>query len=574
MHSFFILSIQERAWLKCLTCGKVYTTKSSYYSHRRKWHPKLPRVEDIYRKGKKLQTGTGNKETADKSQVTNESAGGKLTTNRKIGGVVGGVGTKKSALANDSNITVKSVVNIKKKHNNTIENITLKVSNEGKRGKRSPVKRRATSSSNQEPEPGSRKEDENLKVANIVDNVKVSPKAKTKQSSVITDKKTESKAKKKEVIKVKLKKPKVIHDAAKKNKCEERKEENPEAPKKKKRKTAKEPTVTEIQVEEKSPKKKKKKDPTSKKHEKKKKKKSSTKDERQTTTPESTVSVSSEAQQVTNNSTKVNRRKSSSPRKSTGPKFSPLVMPERDLNSEPTSSGSPGSEDRALIQVAPVLSMKAYNSDGRPIHVKFVPVLAQPDDEEGSPGASNDEICASIRKQALDIAARVKDELISSGVRVSSTSTENSSDYLSKVKHQSPNSKQINISPLLPSNSDTSVPSEGVEENNNEIVCSEPLDLSLPSNKKKSKNDDTTTKAQPEQKSNEVTTLVYDPEDVIDIRPIEYQSGRVNAGDDWVVPPRDFRKKGRPPKPMKQKTISLADPSRVVSSMVINVDLE
>ena len=101
---------------------------------------------------------------------------------------------------------------------------------------------------------------------------------------------------------------------------------------------------------------------------------------------------------------------------------------------------------------------------------------------------STDEICASIQKQALDIAARVKDELISSGVRVSSTSTENSSDYLSKVDHQSPNSKQINISPLLPSNRNSNIATQetvgAVEENNNELVCAEPLDLSISSTTK------------------------------------------------------------------------------------------
>ena len=66
----------------------------------------------------------------------------------------------------------------------------------------------------------------------------------------------------------------------------------------------------------------------------------------------------------------------------------------------------------------------------------------------------------------------------------------------------------------------------------------------------------------------------YDPENVIDITPIEYPSGRKSKNDGWVVPQRDFRKRGRPPRPMKQKVIAVGDPSRVVSSMVINVDLQ
>ena len=559
--------------MKCLVCGKVYTTRSSYYSHRRKRHPKLPRVEDIYRRGQKIHSGTGNKHAAtDKSKLAKEGAGGKLTTNRRIGGRTG-EGTKSvksSALANNANIAAKDVVNVKTK-GDTIENITIRLPgvNEGKRRKKS-----TKNATRNDDDDDTSKDAEKLRaVANIVENLKMSPKSKIKKSSKSKEKergKTEVKGS----LKVKLKKPKE-NKKAKTRKMENRlaqdstKQKEPkQGTKRKKKKTSKEQAADVIDEIKTSPKKKKKKG--TKEHESKKKSIPGVKHEAQTETPKS----GSSSPEIANSATKVNRRKSSSPRKSTGPRFSPLVIPERASNPEPISGSSPGSEERALVQVAPVLSMKAYNSEGRPIHVKFVPVLAQSEDGEGS-GLSTDEICASIQKQALDIAARVKDELISSGVRVSSTSTENSSDYLSKVDHQSPNSKQIDISPLLPSNRNSNITTQeivgAVEENNNELVCAEPLDLSISSYNKNKKNNN---KTKSEQNSNSDVTMDYDPENVIDITPIEYPSGRKSQNDGWVVPQRDFRKRGRPPRPMKQKVIAVGDPSRVVSSMVINVDLQ
>ena len=548
--------------MKCLACGKVYTTRSSYYSHRRKRHPKLPRVEDIYRRGQKIHSGIGNKHATDKSQLTKEGARGKLTTNKRIGGRTG-EGTKSvksSALANNPNIAAKDVVNIKTK-GDAIENITIRVpgASGGKRRKKSAKKATAN-------DDDARKDAEKLEaVANIVEDLKMSPKSKIKKSSKIKEKEG-GKTKAKGSLKVKLKKPKEKDKKVKTRKMDKQKEPRQGT---KRKKTSKEPKAGDTGELEASPKKKKKK--ATKEHESKKGSTPGVKHEAQTETPKS----GSSSPEVPNSATKVNRRKSSSPRKSTGPRFSPLVMPERGSSPEPINGSSPGSEERALVQVAPVLSMKAYNSEGRPIHVKFVPVLAQSEDGDGSPGLSTDEICASIQKQALDIAARVKDELISSGVRVSSTSTENSSDYLSKVNHQSPNSKQINISPLLPNNRNSNIATQEivgpVEENNNELVCAEPLDLSISSNNKNKKNN---SKTKSEQSSNNDVVMDYDPENVIDITPIEYPSGRKPKNDGWVVPQRDFRKRGRPPRPMKQKVIAVGDPSRVVSSMVINVDLQ
>ena len=543
--------------MKCLACGKVYTTRSSYYSHRRKRHPKLPRVEDIYRRGHKIHSGTGNKHVTDKSQLTKEGAGGKLTTNRRIGGRTGEgtKSTKNAALANNPNIAAKDVVNIKTK-GDTIENITIRLpgASEGKRRKRAARKVAAT-------DEDATKDAEKLKaVANIVYNLTTSSKKSSKSKE-----KDGGKTKAKGSLKVKLKKPKG-DKKVKKGKPDTKKGEKQGT---KRKKTMKDPPVGDTDEIGTSPKKKRK--TRTKKHESKKK---SVVNQEQPETPKS-GSSSPEAVAVPDSSTKVSRRKSSSPRKSTGPRFSPSVMPERGSTSEPINGSSSGSEERALVQVAPVLSMKAYNSDGKPIHVKFVPVLAQSEDCEGSPGLSTDEICASIQKQALDIAARVKDELISSGVRVSSTSTENSSDYLSQVDHQSPNSKQINISPLLPGNRNFNTATQEkdgtVEENNNELVSAEPLDLSMSSNNKNKKNNSNKTKS--EQKSNGDVTMDYDPENVIDITPIEYPHGRKSKNDGWVVPQRDFRKRGRPPKPMKEKVIAVGDPCRVVSSMVINVDL-
>ena len=518
-------------------------------------------MEDIYRRGQKIHSGIGNKHTTDKSQLTKEGARGKLTTNKRIGGRTG-EGTKSfksSALANNPNIAAKDVVNIKTK-GDTIENITIRLpgASEGKRRKKSAKK--ATASDDD-----ARKDAEKLEaVANIVEDLKLSPKSKIKKSSKSKEKEG-GKTKAKGSLKVKLKKPNED------KKVKTRKTDKQKQPKQgtKRKKTSKEPKDGDTGELEASPKKKKEK--ATKEHESKKKSTPSVKHEAQTETPKS----GSSSPEVPNSATKVNRRKSSSPRKSTGPRFSPLVMPERGSSPEPISGSSPGSEERALVQVAPVLSMKAYNSEGRPIHVKFVPVLAQSEDGEGSPGLSTDEICASIQKQALDIAARVKDELISSGVRVSSTSTENSSDYLSKVNHQSPNSKQINISPLLPSNKNSNIATQeivgAVEINNNELVCAEPLDLSIFSNNKNKKNN---SKTKSEKNSNNDVVMDYDPENVIDITPIEYPSGRKSKNDGWVVPQRDFRKRGMPPRPMKQKVIAVGDPSRVVSSMVINVDLQ
>ena len=548
--------------MKCLACGKVYTTRSSYYSHRRKRHPKLPRVEDIYRRGQKIHSGIGNKHTTDKSQLSKEGAGGKLTTNRRTGGKTGEgtKSTKRSALANNPNIAAKDVVNIKTK-GDTIENITIRLPGacEAKKRKKSAVKVATM-------DEGAMRDAEKLKdVANIVDNLKKSPKSKLKKSSKSKEK-DDTKTKAKVSLKVKLKKPKEKHKKVKTRKTDKPKEIKQEP---KRKKTPKEPVGGDTDEIKASPKKKKK--TSTKKHESKQKSTPGVKNDERTETPKS---GSSSPEALPNSSaTKANRRKSSSPRKSTGLRFSPLAIPERGSGAEQISGSSPGSEERALVQVAPVLSMKAYNSEGRPIHVKFVPVLAQSEDGEGSPGLSTDEICASIQKQALDIAARVKDELISSGVRVSSTSTENSSDYLSKVDHQSPNSKQINISPLLPGNRNSNSSAQEidatVEENNNELICAEPLDLSISSNKNKKSNNKNTS----DQSLNSNVTMEYDPENVIDITPIEYPSGRKYKNDGWVVPQRDFRKRGRPPKPMKQKVIAVGDPSRVVSSMVINVDL-
>ena len=132
-------------------------------------------------------------------------------------------------------------------------------------------------------------------------------------------------------------------------------------------------------------------------------------------------------------------------------------------------------------------------------------------------------------------------------VRVSSTSTENSSDYLNKVDHQSPNSKQINISPLLPGNINSNIATQeiraAVEENNNELVCAEPLDLSISSSKNKKSNN----KNKSDQNPNSDVIMDYDPDNVIDITPIEYPSGQKYKNDGWVVPQRDFRKRRKAP---------------------------
>ncbi len=280
---------------------------------------------------------------------------------------------------------------------------------------------------------------------------------------------------------------------------------------------------------------------------------------------------------------KPNRRKSATPKKSTGPRFSPLVIPERGLSpEEPIRDLSPGS---SLVQVAPVLSMEAYSSEGRSIHVKFVPVLAQTDENCDVTGLTTSEMCAAIQKEAQNIAARVKDELVSSGVRVSSTSTSGcdlgqklqsanqntgnatqqaSAEDNAQEEETEPEQEPEAENSELDETEDTTNESYAIpEENNNELM--EPLDLSMPSKHKAT---------QPEEIIPNGLNQEVDPENVLDISPIEFPTGRKAKDDGWDLPVRDFRKRGRPPKPMKQKMVSVADPTRVISSMVINVDLQ
>ena len=161
-------------------------------------------MEDIYRRGQKIHSGIGNKHTTDKSQITKEGAGGKLTTNRRIGGKTGEgtKSTKRFSLANNPNIAAKDIVNIKTK-GDTIENITIKLpgAREGKKRKKLAGKVAAI-------DEDAVKDAEKLKeVANIVDNLKMSPKSKLKKSSKSKEK-DEGKTKAKVSLKVKLKKPK------------------------------------------------------------------------------------------------------------------------------------------------------------------------------------------------------------------------------------------------------------------------------------------------------------------------------------------------------------------------------
>ena len=520
----------------------MYTTRSSYYSHRRKRHPKLPRVEDIYRRAQKIHSGIANKHNTDKSQSTKEGAGGRV--GKRVGGSTGA----KSSVINETDIVAKNVVNIKRK-GNAIENITVKLSNtkENKRARKTTVK---SDGNHEEGDLDKLKE-----VAGIVHNLKTSPKAKSQkspESKVKKQSKVAENTKKKGSIKVKLKQPEEKAKRAKSKGREKKNKESKETKRKKSttvsspKKVSKLDSVTESLVKKKTQGRKKKGAITN-------------EDQKETDSNTATQSVPNTA------GPKANRRKSKSPKKSTGPRFSPLAIPIP--NDEPVTDVSPGSEERSLVQVAPVLSMKAYDNEGRPIHVKFVPVLAQTEGGEGTSSLSTEEVCESIQKQALDIAARVKDELVSSGVRVSSTSTEKSV-YLGQrlIQGQSPRAKEVNISPLISCgvlNNNSGNGRSTQEENNNEVNSSEPLDLSISSSNNKNRKTELSS-----------SDFDYDPENVINITPIEYPSGRKSKSDDWVVPERDFRKRGRPPKPMKQKVISLADPSRVISSMVINVDLQ
>ena len=491
--------------MKCLTCGKVYTTRSSYYSHRRKRHPKLPRVEDIYRRGQKVHSGITNK-----SQLTKEGAAGKTTGSRRIGGSTGA----RSNVTNGSDISVKNVVNIKRK-GDKIENITVKLSNtKESRRRRKAVGKNVVNVQEEDL-------DKLKEVANIVSSLETSPQTKSQKSPDIKVKQAKAAGnnKTKGTLKVRLKQPR---DKSKKSKPKESKDTNKKKKERKRRKldiastpnkAAKLASVTDLLVKKKTQSRKKKATPETIKGEVKE------------------INVSATSPSVQNNTvTKTNRRKSQSPKKSTGPRYSPLAIPRRDLNEAPITVVSPGSEERSLVQVAPVLTMKAYNSEGRPIHVKFVPVLAQTEDGEGSSGLTTEEVCETIQKQALDIAARVKDELVSSGVRVSSTSTEKS-DYLGQklIQGQSPRSKEINISPLISGgilNNSTTTQNSTQEENNNDLISSEPLDLSISSNN----NND---KTLPDSTDN---TTDYDPENVINITPIEYTSGLKSKNDGWVVP--------------------------------------
>ena len=139
-------------------------------------------MEDIYRRGQKIHSGTGNKHATDKSKLAKEGAGGKLTTNRRIGGRTG-EGTKSvksSALAYNANIAAKDVVNVKTK-SDTIENITIRLPgvSEGKRRKKSTKK----ATRNDDDDDASKDAEKLEAVASIVENLKMSPKSKIKKPS-------------------------------------------------------------------------------------------------------------------------------------------------------------------------------------------------------------------------------------------------------------------------------------------------------------------------------------------------------------------------------------------------------
>ncbi len=622
-----MLMFQERAWLKCMACGKVYTTRSSYYSHRRKVHPKLPRIDAIYRRDKMRDS--------DKSApaASNTAAGVKLTTSKPH--AKARRGPKVSSSPDIPNITYRDVVYFRAK-GDKVENMTVRIPSSSGTGKKNKKKERKTEQGVEVPDvvkdkdvlfPKSRREKGENKTARIpsvagdvgthkkskrrarrevkattgladkavseaaaaaadvqvpkrsprskqlipVGDADVSPNTaetpKQRSREKKKEKKKEKKTEQSKIPKIVLKTKKETSQRKKKEKFGKKKEEKPveekstkpkSASRRRKRKAdgdlvAPSAAAAVLEVLETE-------GPIKRLKSTRRRKTDSEvpSDPRTSDVPAAQHQVDAEKDSDEGRSSaevspsavpKTNRRKSSTPKKSTGPRFSPVVTPERETAPPLPTQESPTSEEPSLVQIAPIVSMKAYNSAGIPIHIKFVPVLAQSSDGDGEDAGSlsTSEVCAAIQKGAIDFAARFKDDLVSSGVRVASTSEFTQSEHVTIPNEfngaiaadnstsgvgMPPGSAHEIRAPSVPEVN--SIPQDALlEENNNELIPLEPLDLSISSARKVEQN---------------ICDNDSEPKRFTNLTPVELPVGKGGAEAGWAVPDGDLRKRGRAPR--------------------------